>query len=191
MRSRRICGGRPGPTRGDIASKQLEGQEGLENLHLFQRGLGPPAPLSVGNEGRKEAESLQRDVLEPSGAHRPERGLGAHVEDSLIAAPAHPGHDKHLNVVEGIEGVRLQKYDPPAGPCEGSHGSEGAGEMVKVVKREEAHDGIEAALELFRHVEDVGAVQGNAVASGVESAEALEQALREIDALYLDASVGQ
>jgi hypothetical protein len=62
---------------------------------------------------------------------------------------------------------------------------------VEVVQREESDYGVERTVERLRQLQDVGAVQRDLVAAGVERLQAAEECRGEIDALDREPALGQ
>src|ERR671931_1837979 len=96
---------RPSRRGGNVAAKELEGQETPPDLNTLEESFHSCPPGAVRDERGKEAEALERSVLESGLLHRLKDDRRAHVENALVAAPAHARDEEHLDVVEGIERV--------------------------------------------------------------------------------------
>src|SRR5215217_9030912 len=111
-----------------VPAKELEGQERSPERHPLESSLDAPTERPVGRERREEPEAVQCRRCEARLLHRTEHGARAHVEDPLVALPAHSRRDRELDVVEDVEGVRLEEDDPPAWPDDTGHGRERRGQ---------------------------------------------------------------
>src|SRR5215204_3559216 len=174
-----------------VRAKQLEGQERSPERHPLDSPFDAPTKRPVGRERWEEPEAVQCRRFETRLLHRPEYGARAHVQDPLVALPAHARRDRELDVVEDVEGVRLEEDDPPAWPDDTGHGRERRGQVVEVVEREESDGGVESAVERLRQLEDVHAVDGDLVAAGVERRETVEERPRQVDSLDEEPALGE
>src|SRR5215208_482905 len=180
----------PGPGR-YVGTKELERQERSPERHPLESPLDAPTERTVGRERREEPEAVACRRCEARLLHRPEHGARAHVEDPLVALPAHSRRDRKLTVVKDVEGVRLEEDDPPAWPDDTRHRRERRGHVVEVVEREEPDRGVESAVERLRQLEDVDAVEGDFVAAGVERCETVEERPRQVDSLNGEPALGE
>ena len=150
-----------------------------------------PPPRGVGEERGEEPEAPVRAVAEPGRLQRRQDYAGPHAEHAAIALPGHLRLHGHLHVVEGVVRIWLEERDPASRHEQPAHRPQRQAQVVNVVEREEADDGVEGAEQSRRRLDHVGDVERKLEAVACERAQALEQNGREIEPLDGVAALGE
>ena len=80
---------------------------------------------------------------------------GPHVHDALVALPAHPRRQGHLDVEAREVGVGLDEDHPTAGPRETPGSGKGGVQVAEMMQHEESRHRVERPVQLGRWVEQV------------------------------------
>jgi hypothetical protein len=158
-----------------LSQQKLEWEKGAHTRDALQEALKACAPGSIGQQRRKEAETLHPEGSEPSVGGGRSQYPTPHAYQPTVPFPSHARGDEDLGVVKKIVGIGLEERDAATWAEQADHRGKRPAKIVKMMEDEETHHQIEPPPQAGRGLFQVGTGERDVETSAIVSTQSVKE----------------